>query len=227
MNAPTTTNQPPGLGSLNFSKGQGLIPAIVQHADTGAVLMLGYMTRESIEATLERGRLVFFSRDRNRLWEKGESSGHCLKLKTMVPDCDRDALLIHAWPQGPTCHTGSASCFVAAPQSAAERLSVLTELESVIAERKASRPTGSYIAELLAGGKLRIAQKVGEEALEVAIASSGGTDTEVINESADLMFHLLVLLSARGLRFENVLATLRTRRTESASRGLPTSSIPC
>lgn len=201
----------PDLDRLDFAKGDGLMPAVIQHAGTGAVLMIGYMNRDALVATLVRRSVVFFSRSRGRLWEKGETSGHSLELSQIQSDCDRDALLVSAWPRGPVCHLGSGSCFGEAPLAAEERLGFLSTLEGVIDDRKASRPEGSYTAKLLAAGWRRIAQKVGEEGLEVAIAGAGGSDTEVINEVGDLLYHTLVLLKARGLSLERVLKELEAR----------------
>jgi phosphoribosyl-ATP pyrophosphohydrolase/phosphoribosyl-AMP cyclohydrolase len=200
------------LVGLDFEKSGGLLPAIVQHADDGTVLMLGYMSRESLEATLASGRVVFFSRSRTRLWEKGETSGHTLQVKEITADCDRDALLVRAWPQGPTCHRGTVSCFGSARESdAGASLAFLTELEQLIGERIAERPEGSYTARLVASGMKRIAQKVSEEGLEVALAAAAGTDAEVVAEASDLLYHLLVLLKARGLTLNGVAAELRAR----------------
>jgi phosphoribosyl-ATP pyrophosphohydrolase/phosphoribosyl-AMP cyclohydrolase len=207
------------LDSLDFAKGAGLLPAIVQHAGSGAVLMLGYMSREALVATLTRRRVVFFSRSKRRLWEKGETSGHSLELDGINADCDGDALLVRAWPRGPACHSGNESCFgEPAADTAAKATAFLATLEEVIAERIARRPAGSYTAKLLEGGSGRIAQKVGEEALEVALAAVGGSDSDVVNEASDLLYHLLVLLKARGLSLERVLKELQARHS---SRGVP------
>jgi len=200
------------IGKLDFTKCSGLLPAVIQHASDRAVLMLGYMNREALEATLTRGHVVFFSRSKGRLWEKGETSGHCLEVASIRADCDKDALLITAWPRGPTCHLGSASCFGSeASEDAGPALGFLTELERVIGERIATRPGGSYTAKLIATGIKRIAQKVSEEGLEVALAAAAGTDAEIVAETSDLLYHLLVLLKARGLTLNSVLAELRAR----------------
>ena len=206
------------LDGLDFAKSGGLLPAIVQHADTGAVLMLGYMSREALQATLARRRVVFFSRSREKLWEKGETSGHALELEAVAPDCDGDALLVTARPRGPVCHLGAGSCFGELPLMAAVRIGFLGTLEEVIAERGATRPEGSYTAKLLASGRKRVAQKVGEEGLEVALAAAGGSDAEVIGEVSDLLYHVLVLLKARGIRLERVVAELRGRHAASGAR---------
>jgi phosphoribosyl-ATP pyrophosphohydrolase/phosphoribosyl-AMP cyclohydrolase len=201
------------LDGLNFSKGGGLLPAVVQHARNGAVLMLGYMNREAVEATLTRGRAVFFSRSKGRLWEKGETSGHTLKVDAICADCDRDALLVSVRPRGPACHLGTATCFGDGPLSSQERLMFLSDLEQVIGERMVVRPEGSYTARLFASGIKRIAQKLGEEGVEVALAGASGTDAEVIGEVSDLFYHVLVLLKARGLSLERVFGELRARHT--------------
>jgi len=199
------------LSVLDFAKGDGLIPAIVQHAETGAVLMLGYMTRDALRETLERRRVVFFSRSKQRLWEKGETSGHTLDVVEVSADCDHDALLITALPRGPVCHTGTRTCFGDEAHSAAERLAFIGTLEGVIEQRIAARPDGSYTARLFAQGPKRIAQKVGEEGLEVALAAVAESDDKVISESADLLFHLLVLLKSRGVKLERVVSELASR----------------
>ena len=207
-----------GLGDverLDFAKGDGLLPAIVQHAVTGAVLMLGYMNREALRETLMRRRVVFFSRSKQRLWEKGETSGHSLELGQIRADCDRDTLLVTAWPRGPACHLGTATCFGDEALTAAGRLAFLAALEGIIAQRIAERPEGSYTARLVAQGPKRLAQKVGEEGLEVALAAAAETDDKVIAEVADLLFHLLVLLKSRELPLERVVAELQSRHAGS------------
>jgi phosphoribosyl-ATP pyrophosphohydrolase/phosphoribosyl-AMP cyclohydrolase len=199
------------LENLDFSKNGGLLPAVVQHADNALVLMLGYMTREALETTLARGRVVFFSRSKERLWEKGETSGHTLEVVNVRADCDRDALLVTARPLGPSCHLGIASCFGDGDPTPGTPLKFLSDLEAIIVERMSIRPHHSYTARLVAGGVNRIAQKVGEEGVEVALAAAGGTDQEVVAEAADLLYHLLVLLKARGLGLEGVVGALRLR----------------
>jgi phosphoribosyl-ATP pyrophosphohydrolase/phosphoribosyl-AMP cyclohydrolase len=205
------------LNSVDFAKGDGLLPAVVQHAGSGTVLMVGYMNREALVATLTRRRVVFFSRSKERLWEKGETSGHFLELVEVQADCDRDALLVSAWPRGPVCHTGSGSCFADAPPGTEEPSTFLAKLEEVIGERLATRPEGSYTAKLVAAGWARIAQKVGEEGLEAALAGAGGSDHEVIEEASDLLYHVLVMLKARGLSLGHVVEVLRARH-EAARR---------
>jgi phosphoribosyl-ATP pyrophosphohydrolase/phosphoribosyl-AMP cyclohydrolase len=199
------------VGSVDFAKGGGLVPAIVQDADTGAVLMLAYMNREALEQTLARGRAVFFSRSKQRLWEKGETSGHILDVVAIVLDCDNDTLLVTARPRGPACHNGTLTCFGDAPRSAATRIAFLARLESVIEQRAADKPEASYTARLLDKGVARVAQKVGEEGVELALAGAADTEQKVIEESADLLFHMLVLLRARGVTLEQVVRQLESR----------------
>ncbi len=199
------------IESLDFGKGDGLLPAIIQHAGTGAVLMLGYMNKEALRETFSRGHVVFFSRSKQRLWEKGETSGHVLEVESVRTDCDRDTLLITARPRGPVCHVGTRTCFGDDRVTAAESLGFLATLEGVIAQRAAEQPDGSYTARLFAQGPRRIAQKVGEEGVEVALAAVVEADDKVISESADLLFHLLVMLKHRGLSLERVVAELQAR----------------
>ena len=214
MSQTTTPGAPVALAdiaTLDFDKTDGLLPAVVQHAESGAVLMLGYMNREALRETLTRRRVVFYSRSRQRLWEKGETSGHTLELAAVRTDCDRDTLLVTAIPAGPVCHLGTATCFGDDAPTAAGRLAFLGALEGVIAQRMADRPEGSYTARLFAEGPKRIAQKVGEEGLEVALAAVAETDDKLVAESADLLYHLLLLLKSRGLRLEQVIAELQSR----------------
>jgi len=201
------------MGQIDFEKGDGLVPAIVQDADTGAVLMLGYMNREALRETLERRRVVFFSRGKQRLWEKGETSGHILDLVEIRADCDKDTLLITARPRGPACHTGSVTCFGDERVTKAERLAFLGSLEAIIQQRIVAQPEGSYTARLFAQGAKRIAQKVGEEGVELALAGAAESDDKVIGEAADLLFHVLVLLKSRDLSLERVVAELERRDT--------------
>jgi len=202
------------LDHLAWDKGDGLLPAIVQHAGNGAVLMLGYMNRDALRATFERNRVVFYSRSRQRLWEKGETSGNTLQLQSVAADCDADTLLLTALPAGPVCHTGTETCFGdEAPATAAGGLAFLDQLQQIIDARIADA-TGdtSYTAQLHAAGIKRIAQKVGEEGLEVALAAAGAEEDPVLlSESADLLFHLLVLLRERGLRLQQVVTELHSR----------------
>jgi phosphoribosyl-AMP cyclohydrolase / phosphoribosyl-ATP pyrophosphohydrolase len=199
------------IDTLDFEKSDGLLPAVVQHADTGAVLMVGYMNRAAVRETMSRQHVVFFSRSKQRLWEKGETSGHFLELDAIRTDCDRDALLVTARPLGPVCHTGTATCFGNEPVTKGERFAFLSALEGVIEKRIVESPQGSYTARLFAEGPKRIAQKVGEEGLEVALAAVVETDDKVISESADLIFHLLILLRSRGVSFQSVVTELQSR----------------
>lgn len=214
--APGAPLAPADIGTLDFDKSAGLLPAIVQHAESGAVLMLGYMNREALRETLARRRVVFYSRSRQCLWEKGETSGHTLQLAGVRTDCDRDTLLVTALPAGPACHLGTLTCFGDDAPTAAGRLAFLGTLAAVIAQRKADRPEGSYTARLFAAGPKRIAQKVGEEGLEVALAAVADTDDKLVGESADLLYHLLLLLESRGLRLEQVIAELESRHAGHA-----------
>jgi phosphoribosyl-ATP pyrophosphohydrolase/phosphoribosyl-AMP cyclohydrolase len=195
--------------NLNWDKGQGLIPAIIQDAQSLRVLMLGYMNAEALTQTIDSGRVTFFSRTRNRLWTKGETSGHYLNVIDIRVDCDQDTLLITAAPTGPACHTGDTDCFQGQAPSVTPHF--LTQLESVIDTRLGETPPTSYTATLGAQGMARMAQKVGEEGLEVALAAVTPNDATVVSESADLVFHLLVLLRARGLRFAQVVDALAAR----------------
>jgi phosphoribosyl-ATP pyrophosphohydrolase/phosphoribosyl-AMP cyclohydrolase len=196
---------------LDFDKAGGLVPAIVQDARSGAVVMLGYMNRDALRATLDTGRVTFFSRSRDRLWQKGETSGNHLELVAVAADCDRDTLLVTARPQGPACHRGTRTCFGDGRASRAEELAFLLQLEEVIAQRVTEAPETSYTARLFAAGPRRVAQKVGEEGLEVALAGAADADERVLAESADLLYHLLVLLKARGLGLDRVVNELESR----------------
>ncbi len=193
------------IDNLAWDKQQGLLPAIVQDADTLRVLMLGYMDRAALQATLDSGRVTFFSRSRGAQWTKGETSGHFLQLVRLEADCDADTLLVQARPQGPTCHLGTESCFPQAPGD------VMAVLERVIARRERERPAGSYTTSLFEAGTTRIAQKVGEEGVETALAAVTADDAEFTGEAADLVYHLLVLLRARGLSFGDVEGVLKAR----------------
>jgi phosphoribosyl-ATP pyrophosphohydrolase/phosphoribosyl-AMP cyclohydrolase len=196
---------PEQIDSLAWDKQQGLLPAIVQDAGSHRVLMLGYMDRAALEATLATGRVTFFSRSKQRLWMKGESSGDILELVSLEADCDADTLLVQARPRGPTCHLGRASCFPAAPGD------FLAELDALVARRERERPEGSYSTKLFEAGPRRIAQKVGEEGVETALAAVAQDDAALLGEAADLVFHLTVLLRARGLGLADVEAVLRER----------------
>jgi phosphoribosyl-ATP pyrophosphohydrolase/phosphoribosyl-AMP cyclohydrolase len=196
---------------VDFAKGDGLVPAIVQDASSGAVLMMAYMNAEALRETLARKRAVFWSRSKQRLWEKGETTGHTLELVGLALDCDADTLLVTARPRGPACHNGTLTCFGDEPRSLAARIAFLAELETVVAQRATEKPEASYTARLLEKGKAKVAQKVGEEGVEVALAGVAESDEKLIGESADLLFHLLVLLRARGISLEAVTAELARR----------------
>ena len=197
--------EPETIESLAWDKQGGLLPAIVQDAATHRVLMLGYMDRAALATTLESRKVTFYSRSRQRQWMKGESSGHVLELVWIEPDCDGDTLLVQARPQGPTCHLGTSSCFDGAPGD------FLHELDTLVAQRQVQRPEGSYTTRLFDAGIRRIAQKVGEEGVEVALAAVAQDDAALLGESADLIYHLLVLLHARGLGLGDAVAVLRER----------------
>jgi phosphoribosyl-ATP pyrophosphohydrolase/phosphoribosyl-AMP cyclohydrolase len=213
------TSDPGDLSRLDFSKGAGLLPAIIQHADTGAVLMLGYMNAEALAATQARGRVVFYSRSRQRLWEKGETSGHALDVQEIRVDCDADTLLITARPRGPTCHEGTTTCFGDAALTGATRLGFLAQLSAIIEQRSHESADRSYTARLIAGGVARMAQKVGEEGVEVALAAVAAADDKLVGESADLLFHLMVLLQAKNLQLEAVVRELAARHAARAGPG--------
>ena len=191
----------------------GLLPLIVQHAVSGKVLMQGFANSEAVATTLQSGRVTFFSRSKNRLWTKGESSGHFLQLQSLSADCDRDSLLALALPDGPTCHVGTETCWHDA-HSNAPALSFLTDLEAVIASRQHADPKSSYTASLFARGVKRIAQKVGEEGVESALAAMAGDREELKNEAADLIFHLLVLLRSQDLALNDVIDILKARHQQ-------------
>lgn len=196
---------------LAWEKSAGLLPAIVQHARSGCVLMLGYMDREALAHTLATRRVAFHSRSRGRLWEKGETSGNSLDVVEVRTDCDQDTLLVRAEPRGPVCHLGTETCFGAPAAPASSALAFLARLDEVIAARLAHRPEGSYTARLAAQGTPRVAQKFGEEALELVLAGALESDGRVISEAADALFHLLLLLRARGLSLAQVAAELESR----------------
>lgn len=197
---------------LDWPKGDGLLPVIVQHWLTGEVLMLGYMNAEALAATEGSGHVTFFSRSKQRLWMKGETSGHVLALKSVRMDCDADTLLVQAQPQGPTCHTGTRSCFGNEVQPP---LGFLAELDALIAQRHDDRPAGSYTTQLFEGGIRRMAQKVGEEGVETALAAVAQDDEALLGEAADLVYHLTVALRARGLGLSDVATVLAKRHSAS------------
>jgi len=204
------------VAQLDWDKCGGLMPAIVQDARSGRVLMLGYMNKQALRTTLAERRVTFYSRSKQRLWTKGETSGHVLNLVSVAQDCDRDTLLVLANPVGPTCHNGTLSCFDDTLQSDATRLSFLARLEAIIAQRVSERPEGSYSARLWSQGPNRIAQKVGEEGVEVALAAVTQADNELVSESADLVFHLALLLKSRGLSLAKVVEELERRHAAKA-----------
>jgi phosphoribosyl-ATP pyrophosphohydrolase/phosphoribosyl-AMP cyclohydrolase len=195
---------------LDWAKGDGLLPAIVQHWRSGEVLMLGYMNADALVRTQASGHVTFYSRSKQRLWTKGESSGHVLALKSIRIDCDADTLLIQADPHGPTCHTGTSSCF-GDSVDVRPPLGFLAELDALVAQRHAERPAGSYTTKLFDGGMRRIAQKVGEEGVETALAAVAQGDEELLGEAADLVFHLTVALRARGMSLGDVARVLSER----------------
>ncbi len=196
------------MTSLDFQKLNGLIPAIVQDATTKHVLMLGFMNREALEITRKTGFVTFYSRTRKQLWTKGETSGHFLKVTDIIPDCDGDTLLLKVIPNGPVCHTGSDTCFNEQNNGS---LGFIEYLENVIDNRKHENNEHSYTAKLLGLGSKRIAKKVGEEAVELALEAESGTDERLLDETADLIYHVLVLLSSRNIRFTQVIKTLKNR----------------
>ena len=203
--------------ALDWSKGDGLLPLIAQHAHDGRVLMLGYVNREAIERTLETRRVHFWSRSTQRLWMKGETSGHVLGLVSLAADCDRDTLLAQVLPQGPTCHRGTPSCF----DGEAPAHPWLNELEALIESRKQVDPASSYVARLLAAAPARRAQKVGEEGVETALAAATGDIDGLRNEAADLLFHLLVLLRGADLRLADVVSELARRHRDDQGNSNP------
>lgn len=206
---------PEEIDALDWEKQGGLLPAVVQDEDNGRVLMLGYMSREAVAATLDTGHVTFWSRSKERLWTKGETSGHELTFVRMETDCDRDSLLVIARPNGPTCHEGRASCFPGAPAS------FLAELDVHIRERERDRPPGSYTADLFDSGTRRIAQKTGEEAVETALAAVAEDDESLLGEAADLIFHLTVLLRSRGLSVHDAVKVLRDRHLARRQAAAP------
>lgn len=204
-NAPLSTGD---LDALAWEKMNGLLPAVVQDSATGQVLMLGYMSREALASTLEKGRAVFHSRSKGRLWEKGETSGNSLAVAEVRADCDGDALLVKAEPMGPTCHLGTVSCFGGDPDGPG----FLGALRRIVADRAGADPATSYTARLFAEGPAKIAQKVGEEGVELALATVGRDREGCIEETADLLYHLTVLMEARGFGWGEVASALRRRR---------------
>jgi len=198
--------------ALDWDKVGGLVPAIVQDATTLRVLMLGYMDRAALESTLKGGKVTFFSRSKQRLWTKGETSGNHLDVVDVRTDCDADTVLVTVRPHGPTCHTGSTSCFGDAPGQ------FLGALDALVEQRERERPLDSYTTQLFEKGTRRIAQKVGEEGVETALAGVAQGDDELLGESADLLFHLIVLLRARGLSLADAVAVLEQRHAKAVEK---------
>ena len=200
------------MNKIDFEKGDGLVPAIVQDADTGVVLMMGYMDRKALQTTEKTGLVTFYSRSKQRLWTKGEESGNTLQYMSMVVDCDGDTLLIRARPAGPVCHTGTDTCW---GEANVPSLGFLTYLEDIIASRKQEAETGdeskSYVVSLFKKGLNKIAQKVGEEAVETVIEAKDTNDDLFLNESADLLFHYMILLQAKGYKMQDVMDVLKSR----------------
>ncbi len=196
---------PEEIDGLDWEKQGGLLPAVVQDVHNGRVLMLGYMNREALEATIETGHVTFWSRSKERLWTKGETSGNGLTLVAIDTDCDKDSLLVTANPAGPTCNNGTVSCFPNAPSN------FLADLDAFIRDRDLDRPPGSYTANLFDAGTKGIAQKVGEEAVEAALAAVSDDDEALLGEAADLMYHLVVLLRSRGLPMSDAIGVLKDR----------------
>ena len=195
---------------MDYSKLDGLIPAIIQDSKSNRVLMLGFMNKEAYKKTKKEGKVTFFSRTKNRLWTKGEESGNFLYVKEILKDCDHDTVLIKAEPAGPVCHTGSDTCF---NEINTEELDFLTALQNLIQQRKRDMPENSYTTKLFARGINKIAQKVGEEAVELVIESKDDNDELFLNEAADLMYHFMVLLTAKGFALEDVAKILESRHS--------------
>lgn len=200
--------------TIDFDKMDGLVPAIIQDADTRQVLMLGFMNREAYDKTLSSGKVTFWSRTRQTLWTKGETSGNFLNLVSMAVDCDNDTLLVKVHPDGPTCHTGTDTCWGESNTPIAQSdspLQFIAELQDFIEKRKEEMPEGSYTTRLFRDGMAKISQKVGEEALETVIEAISGPDDKLVYEAGDMVYHLLVMLTARGLRIEDIAEELRRR----------------
>ena len=198
---------------VDFNKLNGLVPAVIQDADDGAVLMVGFMNSAALERTCDEGRVIFWSRTKERLWQKGETSGNFLEVISINIDCDCDTLLIKARPRGPVCHTGARSCF---PSQAEYRTGqILSRLTRIISERKVCRPEGSYTSKLFGEGEQKIGQKVGEEAIELAIAAQYSDKQRCVEEASDLIYHLLVLLAAKEITLDEVEAELEKRMSKA------------
>ena len=197
---------------IDFNKGEGLVPAIIQDADTSQVLMLGYMNQVAYDKTVAEGRVTFFSRSKQRLWTKGESSGNFLNVVSIQNDCDQDTLLIKVRPVGPVCHTGTDTCWGEPNRTpSAQSLLFLAELQDFIEQRHREMPEGSYTTSLFRDGINKMAQKVGEEALELVIEATNGTNDRLLYEGSDFLYHLIVLLTSKGLRIEQMLEELASR----------------
>lgn len=199
--------------NIDFEKMNGLVPAIIQDNTTRNVLMLGYMSREAFEKTLATGKVTFWSRSRNCLWTKGETSGNFLNLVDIKVDCDNDTLLVRVNPSGPACHLGTDTCW--GETNDANPLLFLTELQDFINKRHEEMPEGSYTTSLFKDGLNRMAQKVGEEALEAVIEATNGTNDRLIYEASDMFYHLIVLLTSKGLRIEDIAKELKERHAPS------------
>ena len=199
------------IAQLAWDKMNSLIPAIIQHQDTGAILMQGYMNQEALSATLNSGQATFYSRSKQDLWVKGETSGHFLNVCQVLADCDQDSLLIACRPIGPSCHLGTESCF---PEQKLSQQNFLSNLEQVIASRKGDSPETSYTASLFAKGTTKIAQKVGEEGVEVALAAVAETKQDLLGECADLFYHTLVLLQDKDIALSEVMEVLQQRHNK-------------
>ena len=197
------------VSAIDFNKMDGLIPAIIQDAETQKVLMLGFMNEESLSKTMEIGKVTFFSRTKNRLWTKGEESGNFLKVVSIAIDCDNDTLLIKVDPVGPVCHTGADTCFE--ETNTGNEIQFLTYLQDFIDKRKAEMPEGSYTTSLFQKGTRKITQKVGEEAVETIIGAMANDDENFIYEAGDLLYHLIVLLTHKGYRIEDIVRELKKR----------------
>ena len=198
---------------LNFDKMNGLIPAIIQDNCTGKVLMLGFMNQEAYLQTKETGKVTFYSRTRQCLWTKGETSGHFLHVVSLLLDCDHDTLLIKVNPDGPVCHTGTDTCW--GENNQAEDILFLKDLQDFIDQRHREMPEGSYTTSLFQSGVNKMAQKVGEEAVETVIEACNGTDERLIYEGADLLYHLIVLLTSKGYRIEDLVRELKERHSST------------
>ncbi|MGX8696612.1 MAG: bifunctional phosphoribosyl-AMP cyclohydrolase/phosphoribosyl-ATP diphosphatase HisIE [Prevotella sp.] len=195
--------------TIDFEKMGGLVPAIIQDATTKNVLMLGFMNEEAYQKTLQTGKVTFWSRTRQTLWTKGETSGNFLELVSMAVDCDNDTLLVKVIPHGPTCHTGTDTCW--GETNSAHSLAFLSELQDFIEKRHKEMPEGSYTTRLFRDGVNKMAQKLGEEALETVIEATNGTNDKLVYEASDMLYHLLVLLTGKGLRIEDIAQELQKR----------------